>query len=172
VRQAAGLPHPWTGPAWLSNGHTALLALDIVGIWMELPVAILLYLAALQRIPESIIVSLPDELIAAARLDGAHWTTVLVRVVVPLAKPMSGAYCALAAVTAWNMYLWPLVVANTPSVQVLPQTLAPLASSTYGSQIPENVAFAATVITTLPMVVVFLIAQRSFVRGLTGSGVD
>jgi ABC-type glycerol-3-phosphate transport system permease component len=50
--------------------------------------------------------------------------------------------------------------------------LAPLASSTYGSQIPENVAFAATVITTLPMVVVFLIAQRSFVRGLTGSGVD
>jgi ABC-type glycerol-3-phosphate transport system permease component len=118
------------------------------------------------------IVSLPDELIAAARLDGAHWTTVLVRVVVPLAKPMSGAYCALAAVTAWNMYLWPLVVANTPSVQVLPQTLAPLASSTYGSQIPENVAFAATVITTLPMVVVFLIAQRSFVRGLAGSGVD
>jgi multiple sugar transport system permease protein len=52
-----------TGPAWLSNGHTALLALDIVGIWMELPVAILLYLAALQRIPESII--------EAATLDGA-----------------------------------------------------------------------------------------------------
>jgi multiple sugar transport system permease protein len=52
-----------TGPAWLSNGHTALPALDIVGIWMELPVAILLYLAALQRIPESVI--------EAAMLDGA-----------------------------------------------------------------------------------------------------
>ena len=70
------------------------------------------------------------------------------------------------------LVLWPLVVASTPSVQVLPRPLARLASSTYGSQIPENVAFAATVITTLPMVVVFLIAQRSFVRGLTGSGVD
>jgi multiple sugar transport system permease protein len=52
-----------TGPAWLSNGHTSLVALDIVGIWMELPVAILLYLAALQRIPESVI--------EAATLDGA-----------------------------------------------------------------------------------------------------
>jgi multiple sugar transport system permease protein len=117
-------------------------------------------------------VSLPDELIAAARLDGAHWTTVLVKIVVPLAKPMTGAYCALAGVTAWNMYLWPLVAAPQASVQVLTQTLAPLASSTYGSQIPENVAFAATVITTLPMVLVFLVAQRSFVRGLAGSGVD
>ncbi len=118
------------------------------------------------------IVSLPDELIAAARLDGAHWTTILTRIVVPLAKPVTGAYCALAAVTAWNMYLWPLVAATQPSVQVLPQTLAPLASSTYGSQIPENVAFAATVITTLPMLVVYLIAQRSFARGLAGSGVE
>ncbi|MGH3217634.1 MAG: carbohydrate ABC transporter permease [Streptosporangiaceae bacterium] len=118
------------------------------------------------------IASLPDELIAAARLDGAHWTTILVKIIIPLAKPMTGAYCALAGVTAWNMYLWPLVAATQPSVQVLTQTLAPLASSTYGSQIPENVAFAATVITTLPMVVVFLVAQRSFVRGLTGSGVE
>ena len=51
------------GPGWLSNSHTALLALDIVGIWMQVPVAILLYLAALQRIPESVI--------EAATLDGA-----------------------------------------------------------------------------------------------------
>ncbi|MGH3217635.1 MAG: carbohydrate ABC transporter permease [Streptosporangiaceae bacterium] len=51
------------GPAWLSDSHTALPALDIVGIWMALPVAILLYLAALQRIPASVI--------EAAMLDGA-----------------------------------------------------------------------------------------------------
>lgn len=52
-----------TGPAWLSNTHTALPALDIVGIWLGLPVATLLYLAALQRIPEQVI--------EAATLDGA-----------------------------------------------------------------------------------------------------
>jgi ABC-type glycerol-3-phosphate transport system permease component len=51
------------------------------------------------------------------------------------------------------------------------ETLAPLASSEYGS-IPENVGFAATALTTLPMVVAFLLAQRAFVRGLSGSGVE
>ena len=51
------------GPAWLSDTHTALVALDIVGIWLSLPTAILLYLAALQRIP--------TQVIEAATLDGA-----------------------------------------------------------------------------------------------------
>jgi multiple sugar transport system permease protein len=51
------------GPAWLSDTHTALIALDIVGIWLSLPTAILLYLAALQRIP--------TQVIEAATLDGA-----------------------------------------------------------------------------------------------------
>lgn len=51
------------GPAWLSNTHTALIALDIIGIWLTLPVAILLYLAALQRIPQHVI--------EAAMIDGA-----------------------------------------------------------------------------------------------------
>lgn len=118
------------------------------------------------------IVSLPDDLISAARVDGAGWMSVLVRIVVPLAQPMTGAYLAISVLTAWNMYLWPLVVATNPSVQVLTETLAPLAASNYGGTISENVAFAATVITTLPMVVAFLIAQRSFVAGLSGSGVE
>lgn len=118
------------------------------------------------------IISLPDDLISAARVDGAGWMTVLIRIVVPLANPMTGAYLAISVLTAWNMYLWPLVVATSPQVQVLTQTLAPLASSNYGGNISENVAFAATVITTLPMVVAFLVAQRSFVAGLSGSGVE
>ncbi|MGH7911918.1 MAG: carbohydrate ABC transporter permease [Candidatus Dormibacteraceae bacterium] len=118
------------------------------------------------------IVSLPDDLISAARVDGAGWFVVLTRIVVPLANPMTGAYLAISVLTAWNMYLWPLVVATTPSVQVLTETLAPLASSNYGGTISENVAFAATVITTLPMVIAFLVAQRSFVAGLSGSGVE
>jgi len=51
------------GPAWLSNTHTALIALDIIAVWLSLPTAILLYLAALQRIPQHVI--------EAAMLDGA-----------------------------------------------------------------------------------------------------
>lgn len=118
------------------------------------------------------IIAMPDDLISAARVDGAGWMVVLIRIVVPLANPMTGAYLAISVLTAWNMYLWPLVVATSPQVQVLTQTLAPLASSNYGGNISENVAFAATVITTLPMVIAFLVAQRSFVAGLSGSGVE
>jgi multiple sugar transport system permease protein len=117
------------------------------------------------------ITGLPGELIDAARVDGSSWFTILRRFIVPLAAPATGAYVAISVLTAWNMYLWPLVVAISPNVQVMTETLAPLASSEYGS-IPENVAFAATALTTLPMVVAFLLAQRSFVRGLSGSGVE
>ncbi len=118
------------------------------------------------------IIAMPDDLISAARVDGAGWMVVLIRIVVPLATPMTGAYLAISVLTAWNMYLWPLVVATSPQVQVLTQTLAPLASSNYGGGITENIAFAATVITTFPMVIAFLVAQRSFVAGLSGSGVE
>lgn len=118
------------------------------------------------------IIAMPDDLISAARVDGAGWMVVLTRIVVPLATPMTGAYLAISVLTAWNMYLWPLVVATSPQVQVLTQTLAPLASSNYGGGITENIAFAATVITTFPMVIAFLVAQRSFVAGLSGSGVE
>jgi ABC-type glycerol-3-phosphate transport system permease component len=118
------------------------------------------------------IVNLPEELIDAARIDGSSWLGILRRVIIPLATPATGAYVAISVLTAWNMYLWPLVVATKPSVQVMTETLAPLASSQYGSTITENVAFAATALTTLPMVIAFLLAQRAFAGRLSGSGVD
>ena len=69
------------GPAWLSNTHTALIALDIIGIWLSLPVAILLYLAALQRIPQHVI--------EAAMLDGAGAFTRLRKIIWPGVRNMT-----------------------------------------------------------------------------------
>jgi multiple sugar transport system permease protein len=121
------------------------------------------------------IINLPEELFDAARIEGANWWRILRSIVVPLAKPATAAYCAISVLTAWNMYLWPLVIANKPSVEVLTESLAPLASgglAGYGNTITENVAFAATVITTLPMIIAFLLVQPAFVKGLSGSGVE
>lgn len=119
------------------------------------------------------IVNMPDALLEAARLDGAGWLRILVRIVIPLTKPATAAYAAISVLTAWNMYLWPLVVATRPSVQVLTESLGSLSSSAgFATTITENVAFAATVITTLPMLFAFLFAQGHFVRGLAGSGVE
>jgi multiple sugar transport system permease protein len=117
------------------------------------------------------IVNLPEELVDAAKVDGAGWWTVLVRVIVPLSKPMTGAYVAISVLTAWNMYVWPLIATSKPSLQVLTEALAPLASSEYAT-VPQTVGMAASVIATIPMLIAFLVAQRAFVRGLSGTGLE
>jgi ABC-type glycerol-3-phosphate transport system permease component len=115
---------------------------------------------------------LPDELFDAARIDGATWWAIFRRLVVPLAKPATAAYLAISVLTAWNMYLWPLVAAEGGSLQVLTQTLAVIGTTGQGEVTPQNVIFASVVIVTLPMVLVFVAVQGAFIRGLTGSGVE
>jgi multiple sugar transport system permease protein len=119
------------------------------------------------------IVNLPSELVDAARVDGAKWREILRRIIVPLAMPATGAYAAISLLTAWNMYLWPLVAATKPNVEVLTEVIAVFGSASAGGQtVPETVAFACTLITTLPMLLVFLLAQRTFIRAISGSGVE
>jgi multiple sugar transport system permease protein len=115
---------------------------------------------------------MPEELFDAARIDGANWWGILRRIVIPLAKPATAAYLAISVLTAWNMYLWPLVAAESGSLQVLTQTLALVGTTGQGQVTPQNVIFASVVLVTLPMIVVFLCVQPAFVRGLTGSGVE
>jgi multiple sugar transport system permease protein len=115
---------------------------------------------------------MPEELFDAARIDGASWWTIFRRLVVPLAKPATAAYLAISVLTAWNMYLWPLVAAEGGSLQVLTQTLALVGTTGQGEITPQNVIFASVVIVTLPMILVFVAVQGAFIRGLTGSGVE
>jgi ABC-type glycerol-3-phosphate transport system permease component len=115
---------------------------------------------------------MPEELFDAARIDGANWWMILRRMVIPLARPATGAYVAISVLTAWNMYLWPLVEAQSGHLEVLTQTLATLGNQTFGATSPQNIVYAAIVIVTLPMILVFLAVQPAFVRGLTGSGVE
>lgn len=116
-------------------------------------------------------VGLPAELVDAARLDGAGWFGVLRRIGIPLARPAIAAYCSVTFLTAWNMYIWPLIVAPKPDLATLPVALAPLARSQY-QLVPPNVGLAAAVLSTLPVLLVFLFTQRWYVRGVVGSGVD
>jgi ABC-type glycerol-3-phosphate transport system permease component len=112
-------------------------------------------------------VSIPTDLIAAARVDGASWPRVFWSIALPLSAAPIGAYCAVTFLTAWNLYVWPLVSATRQELRVLPLSLASL--GTVDSYIPFNVGLAAVLISTLPVAIVFLIAQRSFVGGLAGS---
>jgi multiple sugar transport system permease protein len=114
-------------------------------------------------------INLPDPLLSAARVDGANWFQVFARIAVPLTGPATAAYCAVTFLTAWNLYVWPLVVAPRPEMRVLPLALAPLATTPF---VPLNVAMAAVMISTIPVLIAFVIAQRAFIRGLSGTGLD
>jgi multiple sugar transport system permease protein len=94
---------------------------------------------------------MPEELFDAARIDGANWWGILRRIVIPLAKPATAAYLAISVLTAWNMYLWPLVAAESGSLQVLTQTLALVGTTGQGQVTRKNEIYASYVKVTLPM---------------------
>jgi len=119
------------------------------------------------------IVTMPQELFDAARIDGAGWWLLLRRLVVPLAKPATAAYLAISIITAWNMYLWPLLAASSAHVEVLSEIVAAIGQGdNFGYSVTQPQLFAATLITVMPVVIAFLFLQPAFVRGLTGSGVE
>jgi ABC-type glycerol-3-phosphate transport system permease component len=112
-------------------------------------------------------VSLPDELLDAARLDGANWGDIFIRIVVPLSGAPIAAYVAVTVLTAWNMYIWPLISTTENDMRVLPLSIAALA--TPSSQVPGNISMMAVLISTLPIIVIFIFCQRYFINGLGGA---
>ena len=115
--------------------------------------------------------NLPSGLVEAARIDGAGWFRILRSIAVPLARPAIAAYSVITFLTAWNMYVWPQIVATSKELKVVPVALAPLARSTYNI-IPPSVGAAAAVLSALPVIVVFLFGQRWFVYGMSGTGLE
>jgi sn-glycerol 3-phosphate transport system permease protein len=111
---------------------------------------------------------LPRELRDAAVLDGyGHWRFLL-RVVVPLNRPMISAFAIFAWLGAWNQYLWPLLVTDTDSrrtVQVGLRQLEGLSASN------PSIVYAGLVLAALPIFVVLFLFQRQLVRGLTAGAV-
>jgi multiple sugar transport system permease protein len=111
--------------------------------------------------------TIPRDLEEAAFLDGAsHWT-VFWRVVLPLSKPGLAALTIFAFMSSWNSFLWPLLITTDQQLMTLPLGLSTLQGqyTTVWNQI-----MAGTVISIVPIIVVYLLAQRHFVEGMTLSG--
>ena len=112
--------------------------------------------------------AMPDDLIAAARLDGMSELAIVWRVIVPNAWPAITAFAIFSVVAHWNDLFWPLIVVSDTKMATPPLGLlffrAAEAGDDYGA------LMAATVIVTLPLVAAFLAAQRRFIEGITLTG--
>ena len=113
--------------------------------------------------------TIPDELVEAAKMDGAGPVRFLREVLVPLSATNIAALATIMFVYSWNQYLWPLLVITDPSYGVVAVELGKLVpdSNTTGGDIPRwHVAMAGTLIVMIPPVLVVIFMQRWFVRGL------
>ncbi len=113
-------------------------------------------------------ITLPGELEEAARVDGLGRFGTFYRVALPLARPALGAVAIFTFLHSWNLYLEPIVYLSTPANFTLPQALTQFVDA-YGGPM-WNVQLAAATMTALPILVVFVLAQRQFIEGLAHTG--
>jgi sn-glycerol 3-phosphate transport system permease protein len=113
--------------------------------------------------------SVPRELDEAARVEGAGPVAVLLKVYVPLAKPVYIAYGLVSVSYHWNNFLWPLIVTNSVNTRPLTVGLQIFASTDQG--IDWSVITAATLMTSAPLLVAFLLFQRQFVQSFMRAGI-
>jgi sn-glycerol 3-phosphate transport system permease protein len=113
--------------------------------------------------------TVPRELDEAARVEGAGPITVLWRVYVPLAKPVYLAYGLVSVSYHWNNFLWPLIVTN--SVTSRPVTVGLQVFSSGDQGIDWSVITAATLMTSAPLLIAFLLFQRQFVQSFMRAGI-
>ncbi|MET3566914.1 carbohydrate ABC transporter membrane protein 2, CUT1 family [Leifsonia sp. 98AMF] len=109
--------------------------------------------------------SIPREYFEAARIDGAGHVRVFTTIVLPLSRPILGVVALLAVIASWKDYLWPLLVLPNPDLQPVSVALPKIAQFS-----PLNIQLAGLFLALLIPVVLFIVFQRSFLRGVGMSG--
>lgn len=112
--------------------------------------------------------SLPQELLDAARIDGAKEGRIFFTIALPLVRPSLAALAIILFLASWNNYLWPLLVATQPAARTAPVALGSLIGL---SVVPWGALMVGATLLTLPMIVVFIFLQRHFVAGVTAGAV-
>jgi ABC-type glycerol-3-phosphate transport system permease component len=112
--------------------------------------------------------SIPAEMIEAARIDGAGEMRIVLTIIAPLLKTTLATVGMILFLECWNDFLWPVIVINSPGMRTIPVGLA-LFKDPYGN-INYGPLMAATVISTGPMLVAYIISQKYMIRGIAMTG--
>lgn len=113
--------------------------------------------------------SIPDELLEAARIDGAGEFRIFARVFLPLVGPALATVAILVFLFAWNLFLWPLVVAQSSDTYTAPVGLA--VASEARNTTNYGILLAGSVVVLMPILILFLFMQRYFIQGIATTGV-
>jgi multiple sugar transport system permease protein len=113
------------------------------------------------------IMGIPDELLDAARIDGASELRIFRQIVVPLCKPAVATQALFSFTSHWGAYIWPLIVVNSDELRTLPLAIPYFSGQYYSFQ---NLINAASLMAVLPVLILFLFTQRYFVQGITITG--
>jgi len=111
--------------------------------------------------------TIPTDLEDAARVDGAGPLAILWRILLPLSRPALGTLAIITTVQSWNNFLWPLIISSSDNNKVATVAIASLRQSIGGDY---NLMMAGSLVTLLPMVVIFLSFQRFIVRSVVLTG--
>jgi multiple sugar transport system permease protein len=111
--------------------------------------------------------TLPVEYEESARVDGASRLTVLWRIVLPLSAPALATLAALTFLDSWNSFLWPLIAINSTTQMTLPLGLATFQG---GHSTEWTLLMAGNVMSLVPMLAIFFLAQRYFIRSVAATG--
>lgn len=111
---------------------------------------------------------IPDELLDAARVDGASEFFIFWRVVLPLTTPALATLAILTFLASWNDFLWPLIVLTNDQQYNLPVAIATFAIGEHGTD--YGLLLAGAVIVVTPIIIIFLLLQRHFTQGITMTG--
>jgi multiple sugar transport system permease protein len=107
--------------------------------------------------------SIPDELLEAARIDGAGEWKIFLRIVLPLLKPIVVTLAIFTFLASWNDFMWPLIVLSDQQWQTAPVALAALSRE----HVQDNeLMMAGSVVTIVPVLLLFLVLQRHYIQGL------
>ncbi len=128
----------------------------------EIPAAFGIFLA------RQFMLSIPNELLEAARVDGANHLRIFISVVLPLCRPLIAVLVLFNFMFRWNDFAWPLIILKSPDSYTMPVGLLYLQGQ-YTVNYGQLLGMA--LITIMPMVVIFLFLQRYFVEGLLRSGI-
>jgi multiple sugar transport system permease protein len=112
--------------------------------------------------------SIPDEMLEAARVDGASEFRIFAEIVVPMLRPILATLATFTFLGTWNDFMWPLIVLSDDNLYTLPVALASLSQE----HVQDNeLMMAGSVVTILPVLLLFLVLQRQYLDGLLAGSV-